>query len=140
MLLLLLLLLLLLRLAALGPQGHTLLLLVLHDLHGRLHDGHEAVTDLEKDDALVQVRPPDGLAVARDPLVDDLKRYGTLLRFRKTPEDDLIAHTAPSIPSSGSQSFQLFLPPLARQDSSGHSGSMRRPRLMLSYTCSGSTI
>ena len=46
----------------------------------------------------------------------------------------------PSIPSSGNQSFQLQRPPLARHPSSGHSGSILRPRLILSYTWRGSTI
>ena len=48
--------------------------------------------------------------------------------------------TVPSIPSSGSQSFQSLRPPRSLHSSSGHWGSILRPRLMLSYTWSGSKI
>ena len=61
-------------------------------------------------------------------------------------EDDIqsqffyLCRTTPFISSMGIQLFHEFLPPLALHSASGHTGSILRPRLILSYTIRGSII
>ena len=75
------------------------------------------------------------------------KTWQLLVEFNTSVENCILQQkivdfqlTSPSIPAVGTQEPQLLLPPRSLCDSLGHSTSIRRPRLIQSYTPSGSVI
>jgi hypothetical protein len=84
------------------------------------------------------VGPLSGVLVAGRPPMHHLRKRR---RDASRPKPLLTAVlTGPSIPASGTQSFQYDLPPLTLMYSVGQLTSIRRPRLIPSYTKFGSTI
>lgn len=93
----------------------------------------------------VHMRSAVGVSMRRNPAVNDLqKREPSYVNANVINHSKayftLSLFTCPSIPLSGNQSRQWERPPRALILSSGQTTSIRRPRLIASYTWFGSWI